>query len=60
MNAPAPGPAYYVDDQPGAAPQACEVFQADGELYARFPRTAEDDGAEILVAEMPGTFQRPQ
>lgn len=51
-----PGPYYYVDDQPGAEPVACEIFEAEGALWARFPRSAEDDGAEILLEDLPGRF----
>lgn len=52
-----PGPALYFDDFPDAQAQACEVFEAEGELWVRFPRTGEDDGAEILVAELVGRLE---
>lgn len=51
-----PGPYFYVDDQRGAEPVACEIFEAAGALWARFPRTSENDGAEVLVADLPGRF----
>lgn len=51
-----PGSYFYVDEQPGAEPVACEIFEAAGTLWARFPRTAEDDGAELLVSDLPGRF----
>jgi hypothetical protein len=53
---PAPGPALYIDDQPGAEPQACEIRDDGEQLVAVFPRTDADDGAEIPVDDMAGRF----
>lgn len=53
-----PGPALYFDDFPDAPPQACEVFESEGQRWVRFPRTDEDDGAEIPVDELTGRLVR--
>ena len=54
-----PGRYLYWDPITADAPaQEVEVIDDGGELVARFPATDDDDGADLLVGDLPGLFRR--
>lgn len=52
-----PGRYRFYDDYQGAPPQEVEIADDAGQLVVRFPATEDDDGAELLLADMLGRFE---